>query len=78
MIEERSRLNDPCPRVLGSPLVGIHRGVQGVPSLPTAKLGRDSHRYDAINVYFFANLDVLHVSILFHHFPQKCGNLIGN
>lgn len=45
MIEERSRLNDPCPRVLGSPLVGIHRGVQGVPSLPTAKFGRDSHRY---------------------------------
>lgn len=55
MIEERSRLNDPCPRVLGSPLAEIHRGVPGVPSLPTAKLGRVSHRCDGINFYVFTN-----------------------
>lgn len=55
MIEERSRLNDPCPRVLGSPLTRIHRGVQGVPSLPTAKFERVP--IDEINSCILTNLN---------------------
>lgn len=39
MIEERSRLNDPCPRVLDSPWIGPRFAVESkrAPSLPTAK-----------------------------------------